>query len=289
MNTVSLLKKPKQLADAVMIQHTLFSLPFAVGVLVLESKGEIPWMKALWIVLAIFGARNGANALNRLADHTIDGENPRTRNRHLPSGKLKRIDLWILTIGCFALLLFSTAMLGWLPLVLLPGAALMIIIYSYSKRFTWLCHFLLGATVAIAPMGTLIALTGTIAWRFFPIPIGVALWVAGFDIIYGCQDIHFDRSAGLYSIPARFGQKGALLISTLSHVGTLFAFASLGLFYPLSPIFWSGYTLIAVLLIIEHAIVAPNELKHIEKASYHINEIVGVVFMITLILEVYLQ
>lgn len=289
MNRNSLLKKPKQLADAVMIQHTLFSLPFAVGVLVLESKGEIPWMKALWIVLAIFGARNGANALNRLADHTIDRENPRTRDRHLPSGKLKRRDLWILTIGCFVLLIFSTAKLGRLPLILLPGAALMIIIYSYSKRFTWLCHFLLGATVAIAPMGTLIALSDTIAWRFFPVPIGVALWVAGFDIIYGCQDIHFDRSTGLYSIPARFGQKGALLISTFSHLGTLSAFALLALFYPLGPIFWSGYSLIGLLLIIEHTIVAPRELKHIETASYKINEIVGIVFMITLILEVYIK
>jgi 4-hydroxybenzoate polyprenyltransferase len=281
--------KVRELSNAVMIQHTLFSLPFAVGVLLLESQGVIPWEKTIWIILAIIGARNGANALNRLTDHRIDAANPRTQNRHLPAGKLSRRDLWMLTIGCGVLLILSAAMLGRLPLLLLPAAAGIIVLYSYSKRFTYLSHFILGAAVAIAPMGTLIALTDSIQIRFFPVPAAVALWVAGFDIIYACQDYTFDRDYGLHSVPARFGIRAAMVISALSHLGTLAAFALLSYYYDLGLIFWIGFLVIAVLLIIEHMIVAPRELRHIDTASYHINEAVGILFMITLILEVYLS
>ncbi len=280
--------RPVRIARAVMVQHTLFSLPFAVAVFVLECSGRIPWNKLLWIVLAIIGARNGANALNRLIDHNIDAKNSRTSGRHLPAGLLSRRDLWIFSALCLLLLVFSTAMLGLLCLILLPAALILIVVYSFSKRFTWLCHFILGATVAIAPMGTLIAMTNSIQWRFFPVPVGVALWVAGFDILYGCQDIGFDRREGLYSIPARFGIRAALIMSTISHIGTVLAFLTLSLFYPLGIIYYSGLGLISLLLLFEHLIVAPEQLKHIKTASYHINEIVGILFMLTLFLEVYI-
>lgn len=284
----SVFRRQKRLASAVMIQHTLFSLPFAVGALVLETAGEIPWNRVLWIILAVIGARNGANAVNRLIDKDIDAKNPRTRGRHLPSGLLTSWELWLFTGVCFVLLITAAFMLGPLCAALLPAALGIIVLYSYSKRFTWLCHYMLGAAVAIAPMGTLIALTNSLEWRFFPIPIGVALWVAGFDIIYGCQDIDFDRKEGLFSIPARFGARWALRISTLSHAGTVAAFAGLAFFYPLGGIYWTGLVLIGILLIVEHSIVAPGQLKHIRTASYHINEIVGLLFMIILIMEVYI-
>jgi 4-hydroxybenzoate polyprenyltransferase len=283
-----MITKTKKLSDAVMIQHTLFSLPFAVGVVVLESRGAIPWHKAFWIILAVIGARNGANALNRLADHDIDAANPRTTSRHLPSGTLSRRDLWIFTAVCAGVLILSAAMLGRLPLILLPGAAGIIGLYSYSKRFTWLSHFILGAAVALAPMGALIGVTETIAFRFFPVPLGVTLWVAGFDIIYACQDISFDREWKLHSVPARFGERTALIVSTLCHVGTLASFAFLAYYYELGVYFWGGFSMITALLAVEHVIVAPRKLNHVETASYHINEIVGVLFMLTLILEVYL-
>jgi 4-hydroxybenzoate polyprenyltransferase len=283
-----MITKTKKLSDAVMIQHTLFSLPFAVGVVVLETQGVISWQKAFWIILAVIGARNGANAHNRLADHDIDAANPRTKSRHLPSGTLSRRDLWIFTAVCAGVLILSAAMLGTLPLILLPGALGIIVLYSYSKRFTWMSHFILGAAVALAPMGALIAVTDTIALRFFPVPLGVTLWVAGFDIMYACQDVSFDRAWGLHSFPARFGERTALTVSTLCHVGTLASFGLLSYYYELGVYFWLGYAATAVLLAVEHVIVAPRRLNHVETASYHINEIVGVLFMLTLILEVYL-
>lgn len=284
---VTLFQKPKLLAQAVMLQHTLFSLPFALAALLQETGGNIPWNRVLWITLAILGARNAANGLNRLIDHKIDARNPRTKNRHLPNGLLERKDLWIFTGVCLLVFVFSTAMLGLMCLLLLPLAIALLILYSYTKRFTWLCHFFLGSVVAIAPMGTLIALTGTIALRFFPVTIAVALWVAGFDIIYACQDFDFDQKEKLFSIPARWGVRRALHISTITHILAFISFTITGFFYPFSFISVIGMGLIGVLLVIEHVIVAPGALKHIDTASYHINEIVGALYLFTNILEVF--
>ncbi|WP_320127457.1 4-hydroxybenzoate octaprenyltransferase [uncultured Sphaerochaeta sp.] len=280
--------KPLRLAQAVMIQHTLFSLPFAVSAMLMETKGIIPTQKLVWIFLAIVGARNGANGLNRLIDHQIDAKNPRTKNRHLPSGKLQRLDLWIFVLGCFLLLVGSTFMLNPLCVVLLPVALIMIIAYSYTKRFTWLCHYFLGATVAIAPMGTLLALNGGFKFSYFVLSASVALWVAGFDIIYATQDIDFDRSEGLHSVPARFGVRGALFLASFSHFLSFLLLLYWGTFYQAGLWYYIGCMVVGLLLFVENGLVAPGKLKHVTTAAYHINEIVSVLFFLFIVLEVYL-
>ena len=281
--------KPVRIAQSVMIQHTLFSLPFAAAALLLETQGVLPYEKLLWIFLAIFGGRNAANALNRLIDHALDAKNPRTQKRDLPTGKLKRWDLVVFTILCLVLLVFSTFMLNTLCLILLPIALAMIFSYSYTKRFTYLCHYLLGLTVAIAPMGTLLALNGAFKMSYFVISLAVALWVAGFDVIYATQDIKFDQSEGLYSIPARFGAKKALQIASFSHMVSFLLLLFWGYLYGVGLFYYFGCAVVGVLLIIESALVAPEKLKHVTTASYHINEIVSVLFFVFVVLEVYLR
>ena len=271
-----------------MIQHTLFSLPFAASALLLETGGVVPSQKLLWIFLAILGARNGANALNRLVDHSLDAKNPRTAERHLPSGRLSRLDLWIFAIVCILLLIGSTCMLNWLCVALLPVALAMVFAYSYTKRFTWLCHYFLGATVAIAPMGTLLALNGAFKLSYFIVSAAVAVWVAGFDIIYATQDIAFDRAQGLYSIPARFGAKKALYIAAFSHLVSFVFLVLWGISYQVGPWYYVGCCAVGSLLFVENALVAPGRLKHVTTAAYHINEIVSVLFLAFVVLEVYL-
>ncbi len=275
-----------RISQAVMIQHTLFSLPFAAAALLLETEGVIPWGKVALIFLALFGARNGANALNRLIDHHIDARNERTQGRDLPSGRLERKDLWAFTLFCLLLLSVSAYLLNPLCFALLPVALAMIILYSYTKRFTFLCHYFLGATVAIAPMGTLLALNGAFKLSYFLIAAAVALWVAGFDIIYACQDIEFDRKEGLHSVPARFGMRGALIVAALSHTAAWGLFVLWGYTYGVGLWYYAGCAAIAVLLFIEHALVAPQKMKHITRAAYHINEVVGVLFFVFTLLEV---
>ncbi len=284
----NIIRKPVKIAQSVMIQHTLFSLPFAASALLLETSGVLPSQKLLWIFLAILGARNGANALNRLVDHRIDALNPRTATRDLPSGNLKRVDLWIFTLFCIALLIVSTAMLNWLCVALLPVALAMIITYSFTKRFTPLCHYFLGATVAIAPMGTLLALNGAFKLSYFIIAAAVAFWVAGFDIIYATQDVEFDRQHNLHSIPAKFGVKDGLLIASLSHLIAFILLILWGVSYHVGLWYYIGCSLVALLLLIENYLVAPGKLTHVTTAAYHINEIVSVLFFVFVLLEVYL-
>lgn len=271
-----------------MIEHSLFSLPFALAAFLLEKEPGVPWRIVTWGILAIIGARNAANGFNRIADRRIDQQNPRTRGRHLSTGSLSLRSMVIFTICCSGLFILSAFMLGTLPSLLWPLAVLLILLYSYSKRFTWLSHLLLGVCVAIAPMGMMIILTDTIELRYLVLPSAVALWVAGFDIIYAIADIDFDRRAGLYSIPARFGQKGALLISAGFHLASLLLFASLYLIYELSVFYLVALGILSLLLLAEHLLVRPGRLHHIELASYHINEVFSLVFLFAIILEVWL-
>lgn len=271
-----------------MIEHSLFSLPFALAAFLLEKGPGMPWRIVIWGILAILGARNAANGFNRIADRKLDRQNPRTQARPLSTGSLSLRSLVIFTLCCSGLFILSAFMLGTLPSLLWPVAVLLILLYSYSKRFTWLSHLLLGACVAIAPMGMMIILTDTIEPRYLVLPSAVALWVAGFDVIYALSDIDFDRKMGLYSIPARFGQKGALRISAGFHLVSLLLFASLYLIYDLSGVYFVSMSLLSLLLVSEHLLVRPGRLHHIELASYHINEVFSLVFLIAIILEVWL-
>ncbi|HOZ71762.1 MAG TPA: UbiA-like polyprenyltransferase [Spirochaetales bacterium] len=276
------------IGDAVIVRHTLFSLPFAVVAILLETDGRPPIGKLILILVAAMAARNAANALNRVVDAEIDARNPRTAGRHLPTGRLTKKELLAFTAVMGAVLVAATAMLNWLCVALLPVAAVLIGGYSYTKRFTWLCHYWLGVACAAAPMGAFLALSGRFELGYFALAGAVALWVAGFDILYALQDIDFDRSAGLHSVPARFGPGGARLIAALSHLGTVVALAALPLFWKLAWPYLAGVAVAAAMLAAEHLIARGGTERHIRVASYSINEILPLVVLAATAVDVYL-
>jgi 4-hydroxybenzoate polyprenyltransferase len=227
--------KLRLIGEAVIFRHTLFSFPFAITAILLETGGRPPLKKTLLILLAAAAGRNAANALNRVIDAELDEKNPRTAGRHLPRGLLSKKTLLLFSLFLLTILVIAAALLNPLCVILLPLAGFLIGGYSFSKRFTWLCHYWLGLACSAAVMGSFIGLSGRFALRYFVLAAAHALWVAGFDIIYALQDIDFDRREGLYSIPARFGPLGGRVIAVLSHLGALGALFLVPRFWPLSP------------------------------------------------------
>jgi 4-hydroxybenzoate polyprenyltransferase len=284
----SLAVKIGHIGDAVIFRHTLFSLPFAIVALLIEGNGHPPIAKIILIILAAVAGRNAANALNRVIDAEIDAKNPRTASRHLPAKILSKKTLLIFTAIMEIILVVSAALLNPLCVMLLPLAAILIGGYSFTKRFTWLCHCWLGVACACAPMGTFLALSGRFEFRYFVLAASHALWVAGFDILYALQDINFDRSENLHSIPARFGSKIARAIAMLSHAGTIIGLTALPLFWNLSYVYLGGIALSAVLLISEHIIALGKTERHIKIASYSINEIIPIVVLLGTVLDLYI-
>src|SRR5262249_17182530 len=196
--------------DAIKFEHTVFALPFAYVAMVLAADGWPGWRVLVWVTLAMVGARTLAMSVNRLADRFLDAANPRTAGRHLPTGLLTPAQVGAAAAAAAALLLWSAWMLNPLCLALAPVAALFLIGYSYTKRFTWLSHWILGFTDGIAAAGGWIAVRGTFDPPVFVLWFALTVWIAGFDLIYACQDVEFDRANGLHSFPARFGIAGAL-------------------------------------------------------------------------------
>jgi len=284
-----LYKKIKAYGELVMFSHTLFSLPFALIAMLLAANGLPKRNVVLWILIALFAGRNGANALNRYVDASYDAKNPRTKARQIPTGKIKPSEALYITIFCYAIFVFASFQLNLICFLLSPVALLLFTLYSYTKRFTWLCHIILGITCAGAPVGAWLAVTGSFAFIPFILAAVVTLWVAGFDIIYGTQDIEFDKEEGLFSIPARFGYQGALWISRIFHfimwcLLVLLAFVSnLSILY-LFAVFISG-----LLLILEHYMVDPGHQKKMNFASYHINQIISVLLLLFTALDIFLK
>lgn len=282
------LKKLKSYGELVMFSHTLFSLPFALIAMIWAAKGLPSAATAFWILIALVGARNGANALNRIVDKDFDKKNPRTANRHLPRGAVKEYEVYAIVLLCFFVFIIAAYMLNPLCFMLSPVALFLFIIYSYTKRFTWLCHIILGITCAGAPVGAWLAVTGK--FSVTPIILGavVTLWIAGFDIIYATQDIEFDRKIGLFSIPAKFGLKGALFISTVFHFIVILLLISLYFIMNLGLLYLFGIFISSILLGIEHYIVSPSNKKKMEIASYNINQIVSVLIFIFTMLDFFI-
>ncbi len=277
------------ISQAVIFRHTLFSLPFALSAVLLETGGKPSAWKLAWIVVAAVAGRNAANAINRIVDRDIDAANPRTATRHLPAGTLRVRDLAFFAAAMFALLALSAAMLGpvCVAFIWVPGVA--IFGYSYTKRFTWLCHYWLGATCAIATMGSLIAVSGRVfELRYFVLSAAVASWVAGFDIIYALQDIEVDRAQGLHSIPERFGPLWARLIAAGTHCATVALLASAPLFWRLGPAYLVGTGAAAALIAAEHLVALGGTERHIRMAAYGINEIVPLVILAAVAVNLYL-
>jgi 4-hydroxybenzoate polyprenyltransferase len=275
-----LIRSASKVGEAVMIRHTLFSLPFAVAAVLLETAGNPPLEKLIWIVIAAVGARNAANALNRLIDLKIDAKNPRTALRPSVTGEASFKALLWLSFAGLALLVLGASMLNPLCVALLPLAGLLVFGYSYTKRFTWLCHYWLGAACSAATMGAFLGISGSFHFRYFPLVGGVALWVAGFDIIYAIQDIEFDRKEGLFSVPAAFGEKNARIIAAASHLGAAAGMGLVFFFWPISPLpFIASFALCVILLAAEHIVALGKTGRHVRIAAYGINEILPLVFL----------
>lgn len=271
-----------------MFSHTLFSLPFAMIAMFLAAEGLPEIRLFFWILVALFAGRNGANALNRYVDRRYDARNPRTAHRHLPSGAVSSTEALLLTAFCYAVFVGAAAMINPLCLMLSPVALALFTLYSFTKRFTWLCHVILGITCAGAPVGAWLAVRGT----FDLVPLWIAAlvtcWIAGFDIIYGTQDIAFDRQVGLHSIPARFGLKGALWIARGLHTVMWLGLIGLSWITPLGWPYLIGVLISGLLLVTEHRLVDPSHRKKMNAASYHLNQIISMLLLVTVGLDLFL-
>jgi len=260
-------------------EHTLFALPLAYVGALMAAKGWPGWHNALLILLAMGGARSAAMSFNRIVDLPFDKANPRTRNRELPSGRLSRgAVMAFLWISCAIFFLSAWALGPWC-FYLSPVALVVILGYSYTKRFTWACHIFLGLALSLAPLGGYLAVAGSLDWAVVVLALGVLFWVAGFDLIYACQDIEFDRKVGLQSIPAKMGAQRALWLSGLFHALCVILFVLAGWMSRMPWPYFAGTALVGGLLIWEHRIVFGVRLDQIDLAFFTINSYVSVTLL----------
>jgi 4-hydroxybenzoate polyprenyltransferase len=252
-------------------QHTLFALPFAFTGALLAAGGLPGWWELGWILAAMVGARSAAMVFNRIADLDFDRRNPRTAARPLVTGKLSLGFAWGFLIASAALFFMSAAMLNRLALLLAAPALALVLSYSYTKRVTWLTHLHLGASLGLAPLGAWIGVRGSFDLPPLVLALGVTLWVAGFDVIYSCQDIDFDRREQLRSIPTRFGLPTALRLSAGMHLAAALLFLVMPLFLPLGAWYVAGAVGTAGLLWYEHRLVRPDDLSRVNQAFFTVN------------------
>jgi 4-hydroxybenzoate polyprenyltransferase len=277
---------PARFARLVKIEHTIFALPFAyVGAFL--AAGTTPSAHdLLWITLAMVGARSLAMALNRLIDVGIDARNPRTAGRELPSGQLSVPQVALFCAASLALFLVAVWQLAPKTHYLWPIPVAGFVVYPYLKRFTWLCHFWLGAVDGLAPVGAWVAITNHLPWQAWMLGAAVALWVAGFDCFYALFDVDVDRAQGLHSIATRFGVRGAFAGARLSHLATIACLVAAGLGLPVGALYWIGVAAVGILLAYEHALVRPGDLRRLDAAFFTMNGVISVAFAVFVILDV---
>ena len=269
---------PRRLASLVRIEHTVFALPFAyVGAfLAVDAWPGIADM--LWLTVAMVGARTLAMSVNRLVDAEIDARNPRTESRELPSGALTRVQVLALCAASLALFLLAVSQLAPVVRWLWPIPVAMFVVYPYLKRVTWLCHFWLGACLGLAPVGAWLAVVGTAPWEAWALGGAVALWVAGFDLFYSLFDLEHDRAEGLHSWAVRFGERGVFLGARVLHLGTVVLLAAVGIGLEVGILYALGVATTAALLVYEHSIVRPGDLRRLDAAFFTLNGVISVVF-----------
>lgn len=274
--------------EMIKFEHTVFALPFALMAAVVAAHG-FPSARVLGcILLAMVGARSSAMAFNRLVDLEFDRRNPRTATRALPAGQLTPAQVWAFVLATTGLFLAAAWLLNPLALLLSPVALAVIWGYSFTKRFTSLCHVFLGLAIGIAPSAAWIAVRGTLAWAPVLLTAAVMLWVGGFDIIYACQDAEFDRSVGLHSIPSWLGVGRALLVSRVMHAVTVLLLLSLPLLTPLGLVYDAGALLAALLLAYEHSLVRADDLSRVNAAFFTVNGFVSLGLFLFTALDVFL-
>jgi len=274
--------------ELIRFEHTLFALPFAYGGMLLAARGWPGWEVFGWVTIAMVGARTGAMALNRLIDRHIDAANPRTAGRHLPRGLVKPAEVLGLALAGIALLTLAAFNLNPLTAQLLPVAVFFLVGYSYTKRFTWLCHFWLGLTIGAAAAGGWIAVTGAFEPALFALWAGTAFWLAGFDILYATQDYRFDRENGIHSVPARFGIPAALRIAQACHALTFGFFLLTGLLSGAGWVYFMGVLAVGAVLWYEHRLVQPNDLSKVDLAFFQANVAVSLGMLVAIGLDIWI-
>jgi 4-hydroxybenzoate polyprenyltransferase len=274
------MKKVKDFLFLIKFEHTIFALPFAYLGMLLAAGGWPGWVKFIWITIAMAAARTVAMGFNRIADRVWDARNPRTNKRPLVTGAISPATAWAGTLAAALILLLAASQLGPLPLLLSPIAVLFLFGYSFTKRFTDLSHFILGFTDGLAPAGAWVAVRGSLftfadlpAWMLLFV---VTLWIGGFDLIYACQDVEFDRQHGLHSIAANAGVGFALNLSSICHAVMMVFLVALGILMSLGWPYWLALVLVSGLLVYEHRLVSPDDLSRLNVAFFNINSYISI-------------
>lgn len=276
---------PVRLARLVRLEHTVFALPFAYVGALLAVDGWPGAAVMVWITLAMVGARTLAMGLNRLVDARLDAANPRTASRELPSGTLRTHQVAGLCAVSLVLYLIAVWQLDPLVRWLWPIPVVLFVVYPYLKRFTWLCHLWLGASLGLAPVGAWVAVTGSLPWQAWILGAAVALWVAGFDLFYALLDRDHDTAVGLRSWATRFGVGGVFAGARLLHAGTVTLLVVVGLGLPVGVFYWLGVAGVAALLVYEHRLVRPGDLRRLDAAFFTVNGLISLAFCAAVALD----
>ncbi|ADD68028.1 4-hydroxybenzoate polyprenyltransferase [Denitrovibrio acetiphilus DSM 12809] len=270
------MEKFKTFLSMIKVEHTLFALPFAFTGMFLAARGLPSVMTIFWIAVAVLGARSGAMGFNRVADAKIDARNPRTENRDIPAGRLSVREAVLYVIISFAVYFFAAYMLNPLCFYLSPVPFAVFILYSYTKRFTFLCHIVLGVALGIAPIGAWTAVTGSVNIGIVLLGMAVLFWVSGFDIVYACQDIDFDRDEGLFSIPKYLGLRNSLNLARVFHIISFLIFLYTWIYFDLGYIYLVGIIITGVFMVYQHSIIRPEDLSRLDMAFFNLNAYISV-------------
>jgi 4-hydroxybenzoate polyprenyltransferase len=279
-----MLQRMRTVLEMIKFEHSVFALPFALTGALLAARATYHSWPSLpqifWIVVAMVSARSAAMTINRIVDLRYDRENPRTRQRALATGMLSISFAWIFTLAAAAIFLFAAWRLNSLALKLAPLALAILFLYSFTKRFTHWSHLFLGFALGISPAAAWIAITGSLDWRMLILCAAVTVWVGGFDVLYACQDVEYDRSVELFSIPKRFGVAKALLISRMMHALVIFLLVWLAASFRLPWPAWAGIGVVASLLAYEHSLVRADDLSRLDAAFFALNGYISLSFLL---------
>lgn len=267
-------------------EHTIFAFPFALSALMLANRQNTVTLRIIfWILLAVVFARSAGMGFNRLVDAQWDARNPRTSDREIPSGNITAFETAVFVIVSSILFILSAAAISLLCFIYSIPLLLILFGYSYTKRFTWMSHIVLGFVQALGPIGVWLAVTGGFSVKIFPLALALGTYIAGFDLLYACQDVEFDRSAGLYSMPANFGIKRAFLYSAILHIVTFLSLLSLYRLFNFSFAYLVFAAVIGILLAVEHTLVKPHDLSKIHIAFFHVNGIISILIFTAILTE----
>jgi 4-hydroxybenzoate polyprenyltransferase len=280
------LRYPRLFASLVKVEHTVFALPFAYVGALLAVAGVPAAADLLWITVAMVGARSLAMGLNRLIDAELDARNPRTAGRELPSGRLTRGQVVVFCLASLAVFLVAVWQLDPLVRWLWPIPVAGFVFYPYLKRFTWLSHLWLGAVDGLAPVGAWVAITGELPWQAWALGGAVACWVAGFDLFYSLIDLTIDRQQGLHSWATRWGVDGVFWGARVLHAATVVFLVLVGLGLDVGVFYWLGVAAVAALLVYEHRLVRPGDLRRLDAAFFTVNGVISLVFAAFVLLDV---